>query len=384
MIASLQALLSPHDPAELHAAVRERRRLHLRTGNRELFRHLLPWSAFNHMLGSDRLLDDRTRMVRRGRDLPREMWTYINQDLKRVGLPDQLQRFCHEGLSIAINDVDGIPAIAALNAMMERSLMARVQTNIYASFGRESAFRTHHDTHDVLILHLHGRKRWFCYGHRPDAYAKTAVVPNEALGPPQWEDVLEPGDILYVPRGDVHRASVEGEACLHLTNALLWPRGTDLLQWLAKDGMPGIDFDPDVPVYGTAEDMRRYEQTLRATLRHLADTLDLGSFLSAFGRNRRAKSPFNLGLSSELAPDVWARPMLRQDVSLPAEGEAAIPVNGGTLRLDSQERAVLAALLDRGACQIADLPALTGLAMEAVRASVGSLARRSLILLEED
>lgn len=384
MIASLPVLLAPHDPALLHAAVRERRRVHIRTGNASLFRALLPWSVFNTLLGSDRLLDDRTRMVRRGRDLPREMWSYVGPDLKRVVLPDQLQRFCQEGLSIALNQVhQAVPTLTALISMLEQALPARIQTNLYASFGRESAFRAHYDPHDVLVLHLHGRKRWFCHGHRPDACAQSTVIPDEHLAPVQWEAVLEPGDILYIPRGEVHRASVEGEASLHLTNSLLWPRGSDLLKWLAGNGMAGVDVDPDIPVYGSAEDMDRYEQDLRALFQRLADTVDLRSFLSSFRQDRRVRQPFNLGLSSELKADCWVQPLPSPDVPLPAEGGVSIAFNGGKVAVDPQERAVLAALLTHGARQIADLPALTGLDMETARTIVSSLARRSLVLLTE-
>lgn len=387
MIPSLQALLAPHDPALFHAAVRERRRAHFRTGNADLFSSLLPWSVFNGLLGSERLLDDRTRMVRRGRDLPREMWSCVGPDLKRVVLPDQLQRFCREGLSIVLSQVhQAVPALAALTAVLEHVLPARVQTNLYASFGRESAFRAHHDPHDVLILHLHGRKRWFCHGPRPDACARSAAIPDGQLAPVLWEAALEPGDVLYIPRGEVHRASVEGEASLHLTNSLLWPRRSDLLKWLAGNGMPGDDDDPDIPVYGAAEDVDRCERDLRALLHRLADTVELRSFLTDFGRDRRVRPPFNLGLSSAPAPDCWVLPLPSRDVDLSADdGAGGIPFNGGRVALDPQERAVLAALLTEGegARQVACLPALTGLDVETVRAAVSSLAHRSLVLLSE-
>lgn len=384
MIPSLEALLAPHDPGLFHAAVRERRRAHFRTGSSELIRSLAPWSVFNGLLASDHLLDDRTRVVRRGRDLPREMWTFVGPDRKRVVLPDQLQRLCQEGLSIMVAEVHhAIPAVAALTAMLEQALPARIQTNLYASFGRESAFRAHHDPHDVLVLHLHGRKRWSCYGRRPDACAEAGLVADEHLGPVQWEAVLEPGDVLYIPRGEVHRASVEGEASLHLTNALSWPRGSDLLKWLAGNGMDGIDLDRDIPVYGSAADMGDYERDLRDLFRSLADTIDLNAFLAGFSQQRRRRLTFNLGLSAELPPDCWVQPLPSSDTLLPMEGGVSIRFNGGDVALDPQERALLAALLTHGARQIVDLPALSGMDMATVRDTVSGLARRSLVLLVE-
>lgn len=358
--------------------------MHLRTGNGDAFRAVLPWSHFNAVLDSDRLFDDRTRVVRRGRDLPREMWSLVGADFKRVLFTDQLQRFCEEGLSFSLGQIHlGVPAIAALVTMLEHALPARVQTNLYASFGRESAFRAHYDPHDVLVLHLHGRKRWSCFGPRPEACANTTLVTDEHLGPVLWEAVLEPGDILYIPRGEVHRASVEGDASMHLTNALSWPRESDLFKWLAADGSNAINADADIPVYGSAQDLARYEADLRARLHRLADTLDLRAFLDSSAQRRRVRLPFNLGLSSELAPDCWVQPLLPPDAALPAEGAAHVGFNSGTITLDADERAVMAALLNAGARQIADLPARCGLDPATVRDCVARLARRSLVRLVE-
>ncbi|WP_318245982.1 JmjC domain-containing protein [Sphingomonas sp. R647] len=356
----------------------------MRTSNRDAFRALVPWSHFNALLESDRLFDDRTRVVRRGRDLPREMWSQIGPDFKRVAFTDQLQRFCQEGLSLSLGQIHhDVPAIAGLVTMLEHALPARVQTNLYASFGRESAFRAHYDPHDVLVLHLHGRKRWSCFGPRPDSCADTTLVGDEHLGPVVWEAVLEPGDILYLPRGEVHRATVEGDAAMHLTNALSWPRESDLFKWLAAEGSTAINADADVPVYGSEEDLTRYEADLRARLHRLADTLDLRAFIESSTQRRRVRLPFNLGLSTELAPDCWVQPLLPAGVQLPAEGTARVGFNGGTVSLDAEERAVMAALLGAGARQIVELSDLCGLDMPTVRDCIARLARRSLVRLSE-
>ncbi|WP_439813823.1 JmjC domain-containing protein [Zavarzinia sp. CC-PAN008] len=304
--------------------------------------------------------------------------------MKRAVLPDQLQRFCQEGLSIALFQLhDAVPALAALVAMLEQAMPARIQTNLYASFGRESAFRAHHDPHDVLVLHLHGRKRWFGHGYRPEVSAQPGLVPDAHLAPAQWDVVLEPGDVLYIPRGQVHRAAVEGEASLHLTNSLLWPRGSDVLRWLAGGGMADVGFEADVPVYGDAADLARYESDLRDQLRRLADTVDLRAFLATFMPQRRLRLPLNLGLSSDLAPDCWVQPLLSAGLSLPTEGGACVPFNGGEVTLDPQERAMMAALLCHGTRQVADLPDLSGLDAGTACETVARLARRSLVLLVE-
>ena len=143
------------------------------------------------------------------------------------------------------------------------------------------------------------------------------------------------------------------------------------------------DLDRDIPVYGTATDLERCAEELRATLHRLADSIDLTAFLAAHIQKRQTQPPFNLGLSADCAPTCWVQPLPAPDLRLPAEGGATIPFNGEEVTLDPDERAVLAALLAGGAQQIAGLPDLAGLDMETVRDTVARLARRSLVLLTE-
>ncbi|MBK8915011.1 MAG: hypothetical protein IPM64_10505 [Phycisphaerales bacterium] len=49
------------------------------------------------------------------------------------------------------------------------------------------------------------------------------------------ECVLARGDVLYCPRGHWHEALASKESSLHLTLALFWRTGVDLLSWIADE-----------------------------------------------------------------------------------------------------------------------------------------------------
>ncbi|OLP83380.1 Bifunctional lysine-specific demethylase and histidyl-hydroxylase NO66 [Symbiodinium microadriaticum] len=66
----------------------------------------------------------------------------------------------------------------------------------------------HHDEVEVFMLQLEGAKRWRLHrcpkGPLPRSYCWD--YKEEELGPPLMELVLEAGDLLYLPRGTVHKA----------------------------------------------------------------------------------------------------------------------------------------------------------------------------------
>ncbi len=122
---------------------------------------------------------------------------------------DTLQSMADMGLSPVINDIHRLVLlIGALAAMVERfmSAPAPASTPMSASRPGQGRFGAHWDDHDVLVLQVHGRKCcWFCYGKR-DAYPMKGALAATKIGDAEellWSEVLEPGDIPYIPRGEI-------------------------------------------------------------------------------------------------------------------------------------------------------------------------------------
>lgn len=103
--------------------------------------------------------------------------------------------------------------------------------NAYATPTNSQGFGLHTDNQDVFVLQLSGRKDWRVLHRpivdpiqgqmlgRPGSLDPTAMMRYaEAGGQPEWEGTLEPGDLLYIPRGFVHEAKTSDVApSLHLT-----------------------------------------------------------------------------------------------------------------------------------------------------------------------
>lgn len=111
-----------------------------------------------------------------------------------------------------------------------------MQANAYLTPPEARGLAVHHDTHDVLVLQLHGTKRWFLYNapvlDPVPSYPRDKR--HEQPGEPTEVIELSPGDCLYLPRGVPHHAEGLDGAALHLTLGIRSPTWLDVLQRVMK------------------------------------------------------------------------------------------------------------------------------------------------------
>lgn len=153
----------------------------------------------------------------------------------RVDLPRLLQRF-DAGASLVVSQFqDSHPPLGLLCRGLEKFLLHGVQANIYLTPAAAQGFRTHFDTHDVLVLQVCGRKRWRVWDGEPMPRPTRRTPWANAAAPAGEPHILplSPGDALYIPRGVMHDAAAEpGEASLHITLGFLEPAWAEVLRRL--------------------------------------------------------------------------------------------------------------------------------------------------------
>jgi lysine-specific demethylase/histidyl-hydroxylase NO66 len=99
-----------------------------------------------------------------------------------------------------------------------------VQINAYITPQASQGFAAHYDVHDVFVLQIAGAKKWILHDsvhpeplrNQPWTQHRSAVL-SRAEETPLSDDVLEAGDVLYVPRGYIHSAEALGDISIHLT-----------------------------------------------------------------------------------------------------------------------------------------------------------------------
>jgi lysine-specific demethylase/histidyl-hydroxylase NO66 len=227
------------------------------------------------------------RMVKDGKPLPPAAYTKSgrmgSQPLADLADPGKVFDQFHGGATIVLQSLHRSWApLTAFCRELELFLTHPVQVNAYLTPPSSRGLGVHHDTHDVFVLQVHGRKLWqvwdaavpFPLGHQKQL-PPGADAPTEA---PQVDAELAPGDCLYVPRGFRHAARTAATASLHLTVGMLTYNWNELLREVVELATEEAWFREGLPV-GFASDPRALTASLAervAELRRFLDKVDLG------------------------------------------------------------------------------------------------------------
>ncbi len=114
--------------------------------------------------------------------------------------------------------------VADLATGLTTDLGHPVQVNAYVTPDSSQGFAAHYDVHDVFVLQVAGSKRWHVHAPvlddplRDQPWSDHADAVRDRAGEePLIDEVLHPGDALYLPRGYLHSATAQGGVSAHLT-----------------------------------------------------------------------------------------------------------------------------------------------------------------------
>jgi lysine-specific demethylase/histidyl-hydroxylase NO66 len=245
------------------------------------------------------------RMVKDGKPLPPSAYTKSgrmgSQPLQDLADPGRIFDQFARGATIVLQSLQRYwPPLTGFSRDLELFLTHPVQVNAYLTPPASRGLGVHHDTHDVFVLQVHGRKLWqvwdaalpFPLGHQKQL-PPGAESPTEA---PLVSAELAPGDCLYVPRGFRHAARTAEEASLHLTVGMLTRNWNDLLREVVELATEEAWFRESLPV-GFASDPGSLAASLAehvAELRAFLDKVDLARVAEGAARRFWAARPPSL------------------------------------------------------------------------------------------
>jgi hypothetical protein len=285
------------------------------------------------------------------------------------------------------------PPVGALAADLAAELGHPVQVNSYVTPPQSQGFSPHYDTHDVFVLQVAGRKRW-----RVHAPVREAPLPGEdwaqvadevrsrASEAPLVDDVLHPGDCLYLPRGFLHSAVALGETSAHLTFGVHPLTAHDVVRALVdqlpadgwRESLPA-GFDPAGP--DGAAVVEQVRDRLAAALASL-DPAGVAATLQDRRSSQQRPEPLAPLAQAEAASGVRPDSPVRWRAHLGARLEPTrLVLPGRDLPLAEDERAAVERLSDGWPATPAQLPGVAG---DAALALVRRLLRAGVLVPADD
>lgn len=279
-ISSLKGLLDPMTPEIFRAEYLHKKPLHVR-GRPEKFASALDWEDINRMLAMDVWTQQTLQLHMDTNRIPPAAYCVNapNRDRQPVMRPDphKVQELMGHGAALLLNQIETLaPGVLALVNTIQQGLGAKSSANLYISRKDRRGFDAHCDRHDVFAVQIYGTKLWNIYEGQLDNPIEHAMFENV----PQAEydhrkgkvaEIIEmnPGDLLYLPRGKFHDALTSGDLSVHLSISSNEPIGLDWLTQLWNLAVQDPDFRTVLPF----PDGPSGERALDQHLKHLYERL---------------------------------------------------------------------------------------------------------------
>ncbi|MDZ8106465.1 MAG: cupin domain-containing protein [Nostoc sp. DedQUE12a] len=165
---------------------------------------------------------------------------------------NQLYDAYNQGNTLCIHKIhDRCKSVATFCRNLEVFLNHPVNINLYLTPKDAQGFPPHYDTHDVFVLQIAGSKNWRIYESFSDIplVTKGYIVDQNKLDAPLHEVCLQPGDLLYIPRGHVHEAITSETSSLHLTVGVsVFEWATLINEAIASVAEQNVNFRKALPV----------------------------------------------------------------------------------------------------------------------------------------
>lgn len=292
---SFSELTVPVGPSEFLETFWTRRAVLLRANARR-FDEFFGWDALNSILNTMDLSSGVVTVARMHEPVPADEYTW-HPGGRPVVNPRAVLSLLQEGASFRISGADSYwPPLRAIVDCLYDALWETPHANVYCSPANTQGFECHFDQHEVFVFQIEGTKHWRVF--EPTIEAPTRSwriddVPAVLATAPYLDVVLQPGDVLYVPRGHWHYATAEDSISLHITVGVTCRKGPSFLEWLIEDLRHEAPWRKNAPLMSTTapaagNERRQWGEGLRQSLiakisepdvfdrfaRHIADSIE--------------------------------------------------------------------------------------------------------------
>ena len=229
------------------------------------------WSLLDQLLTHQLLSPSRIRLVKNGIHVEKDRYSTICDGVVSRLNETAVSRLLREGSMVIVNYVeDTTTALKHVAGGMERLFHSPVDGVLCANMCSDPGFNLHWDEREVFVVQLEGRKRWRI--HKPTisypvaGLEGTKQLPHDAA---VFDQILEKGETLYIPRGWWHIATPLDEPSLHLSLCVKPQTGLELLKQLTFRLSSREVARVDIPACGSTEIRTAYMDALFKEIQRL-------------------------------------------------------------------------------------------------------------------
>jgi len=232
------------------------------------------------------------RVAKESVTVPAERWlTRDTVSNKNKVDTAKLEQFLADGFSLIITPIDRhVPVLEALCAYIRSQISEQIKVGvIVTACGSGGAFKIHFDPEDLIILQVEGTKRWMIFG--PSVSNPVAGMPKPEPPPqhtPSFDQVLEPGDFLFLPAGTWHHCENGPGRSLHLGFFFIPPTSWHAVKGLTSQLVSEESFRTPLSRLDDEAEFDALEAEVKRSLIEKVKGLDLKEFLGHWNRKANA------------------------------------------------------------------------------------------------
>jgi hypothetical protein len=282
---TLEELVAPLAEAEFLSLLRERKLTLVRGADAGRYTKLMSWDTLRRMIerGEHPRSLAEFSLTRESVVVPPDRWLTKNVadggnkiDIARV------EAYLAQGFSLVVTRIEAhAPHLTMLCDEIRTRLFEQIKVGVVVTTGKAGAFTLHYDPEDLIILQVEGRKRWKIYG--PAVSNPVIGMPPQAPPPedaPIFDEILEPGDFLFVPSGNWHRCENGPGRSLHLGFFLQPPTGWHFIKALNSQLIADEMFRMPLSRLGGASELATMEADFKLRAIETINQLDLSEFFA--------------------------------------------------------------------------------------------------------
>jgi hypothetical protein len=395
---SFTGLIDPLQAEVFFSEFWEKKPLHIRRSNPHFYQDLLTLEDVQSVISYGGLRYPAIQLSKSGAFLhPDVFCTDIHSgDIVFSGVPDldRLQAEYKSGATLSLPGFNRAwKPLRRLSAAVEAYLNHAVHTNIYITPGNTSGFKPHYDAHEVFILQISGGKHWEIYPPPLDLPHRSQIYQPEMHSPagPFLELDMQPGDLLYLPRGWVHTTNTSESASMHVTLGVTVYTFVELMTvWLQSSKNELALRKALPPGFASSPELQQGIETEFAKLAEdFQQKLDAKQVLETFVQRVRDGYPgqSELGVEFELnaaviSPQTRIKALPGSEYTISEQGDnIVLKFKGRTLVMSNRARSTLDEMCRRASFQPSDLTVV--LKEETLLALIRHLYQEGFLMLSQ-